>query len=143
MSEHTAKRVEALIRLTESLTALIAAECRAFEARRPQDAAKTLEETTRLANIYRHESARIRADSSLIAGAPMVLRVQLIRATEAFDSVLHRHGRALEAARVVTEGLVRAVANEVVSQRKTGAGYGPGAQATQANASAVTLNRSA
>ena len=143
MSEAAAKRVEGLIRLTESLTALIASECRAFEARRPQDAAKTLEETTRLANIYRHESARVRADGSLIAGAPMAMRVQLIRVTEAFDSVLHRHGRALEAARTVTEGLVRAVAHEVVVQRKTGAGYGPGAQAVSANASAITLNRSA
>lgn len=143
MTEAATKRVESLIQLTEALTALIATECRAFESRRPQDAARTLEETSRLANIYRHESARIRADRSLIAGAPVALRTQLIRVTEAFDAVLARHGRALEAAKTVTEGLVRAVANEVVSQRKTGAGYGPGAQAVSASASAVTLNKRA
>jgi len=143
MSDAATTRVQNLIHLTESLTALIAAECRAFEARRPQDAARTLEETTRLANIYRHESAKIRADRSLISPAPLALRTELIRVTEAFDAVLARHGRALEAAKTVTEGLVRAVANEVVAQRKTGAGYGPGAQAVSASASAITLNRSA
>jgi phosphoserine phosphatase len=143
MSEAATRRVEQLIQLTQSLTALIAAECRAFEARRPQDAARTLEETTRLANIYRHESARIRVDRSLIAGAPAALRNELIRATEAFDAVLARHGRAIDAARTVTEGLVRAVANEVVAQRKTGAGYGPGATAVAASATAITLNKRA
>lgn len=143
MSEAATKRVENLIQLTESLTALISIECRAFEARRPQDAARTLEETSRLANIYRHESLKIRGDKSLIEGAPRALRQNLIRATEAFDAVLHRHGRALEAAKVVTEGLVKAVADEVIKQRKTGAGYGPSAHAVAASATAITLNRRA
>ena len=59
-------RVEQLIVLTERLTELIALEAAAFEERRPHDAAKYIDETSRLANIYRHESARVRSD-------PMVL----------------------------------------------------------------------
>ena len=54
-----------------------------------------------------------------------------MRATEAFEAVLARHGRALEAAKTVTEGLVRAIAEEVARSRSAGTGYGPGAQ-TQA-----------
>ena len=44
----------------------------------------------RLANIYRHESARIRGAPDLIAGADIAQRTRLRRATEAFDAVLAR-----------------------------------------------------
>ena len=80
-------RVEQLIVLTERLTELIAHEALAFEERRPQDAALHIEETSKLANVYRHESARVRANPNLVAGAPLVQRTRLIRATEAFDAV--------------------------------------------------------
>ena len=62
-------RVEQMIILTERLTELIALEAQAFEQRRPQDAAEHLVETSRLANIYRHESSRIRANQ-LTMGVP-------------------------------------------------------------------------
>lgn len=138
-------RVEQMIILTERLTELIALEAQAFEQRRPQDAAEHLPETSRLANIYRHESARIRANPKMIADAPLAQRTRLVRATEAFDAVLARQGRALEAAKTVTEGLVRAIADEVASQRSGAGGYGPGATspAPTGAATAITLNRRA
>ena len=119
-----ADRVEQLIILTERLTELVALEAQAFEQQRPQEAMVHIEETSRLANIYRHESARVRAKPAMVAAAPVAQRTRLIRATEAFDSVLARQGRALDAARTVTEGLVKTIANEVAAQRTTGAGYG-------------------
>lgn len=138
------ERVEQLISLTERLTELIALEALAFEERRPQDAAVHLEETSKLANIYRHESARVRANPGLVAAAPLDQRVRLVRATEAFDAVLARQGRALEAAKTVTEGLVRAIANEVAAQRTTGSGYGASARAAPlAPATSITLNKRA
>jgi hypothetical protein len=137
------ERVDQLIILTERLTNLIADQASAFERRRPQEAASQLEETSRLANLYRHESARVRAQPALIEGASLERRVALMRATEGFDAVLARQGRALEAARTVTEGLVKAIAEEVVSQRSSGTGYGPGATSVGGDARAVTLNRSA
>jgi hypothetical protein len=139
-------RVDQLIILTERLTALIALECQAFEARRPQDAALHAEETQRLANIYRHESARVRGDPSMVFGAPAELRQKLVRATEAFDAVLARHGRAIHAAKTITEGLVRAIAEEVASQRERTSSYGAGATlngSSSTAASAITLNRTA
>jgi hypothetical protein len=141
--QDAALRVDQLILLTERLTELIALEAQAFEQRRPQDAARHLDETSRLANLYRHESARVRSDPSLVAAAPREQRLKLIRATEAFDAVLARQGRALEAAKTVSEGLVRAIAEEVASQRNEGAGYGPGAASRTADARAITLNKSA
>jgi hypothetical protein len=136
-------RVEQLIALTERLTERIAAELAAFEARRPQDAAAGQDETHKLANLYRHESMRVKADPSLLAGAPAELRRRLVRATETFDSVLARHSRALEAAKTITEGLVQTIAREVAAARAPAAGYGAGGRATNGDASAVTLNRKA
>jgi hypothetical protein len=139
-----ADRVDQLIMLTERLTALIALEAQAFEQRRPQDAAEHVDETSRLANLYRHESARVRANPAMVADAPLAQRSRLIRATEAFDAVLARQGRALEAAKTVTEGLVRAIAEEVAVQRGERSGYGADALAgRRADATAITLNRRA
>ncbi|MGA0604598.1 flagellar basal body protein [Phenylobacterium sp. VNQ135] len=137
-------RVEQLILLTERLTELMAEQAVAFESRRPQDAAAKLEETSRLANLYRHESARVRAQPDLVSSAPLDLRTRLVRATEAFDAVLARQGRALNAARTVTEGLVKAIADEVANQRGKGVSYGAtGRASTNGTATAITLNRRA
>lgn len=138
-------RVEQLIILTERLTDLIARQSSAFEARRPHEAAQHVEEVAKLANLYRHESARVRANVALVAAATLARRQRLIRATEAFDAVLARQGRAVTAAKTVTEGLVRAIAEEVAVQRPTASGYGPGSQgaAYRQNGTAITLNQRA
>jgi len=146
-AEGPAERVAQLITLTERLSELIAGQAQAFEGHRPQDAAPLVEETSRLANLYRRESAQIRARPDLIAGAPVAERRRLTRATEALDAVLARQSRALNAAKTVTEGLVRAIAEEVAAQRQRTApdGYGPSGQKTgkPADGSAITLNRRA
>ncbi|CAN7243298.1 flagellar basal body protein [Phenylobacterium sp. LjRoot225] len=139
------ERVDQLTILTERLTDVIAKQSLCFEQHRPQDAGLLMEEAGRLANLYRHESMRVRADPGLVIAAPVELRQRLIRATEAFDAVLARHGRAVMAAKFVTEGLVRVIAEEVASQRDQLAGYGPGARTPSSSgaATAITLNRRA
>ncbi|HYD43742.1 MAG TPA: flagellar basal body protein [Phenylobacterium sp.] len=141
MASDATDRVEQLILLTDRLTGLIALEAQAFEARRPHEAAQYLDETQRLANLYRHESARVRREPDMVASAPADQRTRLLRATEAFDAVLARQARALEAAKTVTEGLVKAIAEEVASQRSAGLGYG--GLSTNGAATAITLNQSA
>jgi hypothetical protein len=143
-AEDAAERVEQLILLTERLTGLVADQAKCFEARRPQDAAVYIEETGRLANLYRHESARIRGNPGLISSAERSQRLRLTRATEAFDAVLARQARAVGAMKAVTEGLVRAIAEEVASQRNKGSSYGAGGlQTPTAAATAITLNKRA
>lgn len=141
MAADATDRVEQLILLTDRLTGLIALEAQCFEARRPHEAAQYLDETQRLANLYRHESARVRREPELVSGAPAEQRARLMRATEAFDAVLARQARALEAAKTVTEGLVKAIAEEVAGQRSAGLGYG--GLSTASAATAITLNQSA
>lgn len=144
-AEDAAEHVRQLTTLTDRLTDLVAQQCQCFEQHRPQDAARLTEEAGKLANVYRHESLRVRTDPALVRAAPVELRQRLTQATEAFEAVLARHGRALQAARTVTEGLVRAIANEVASQRAQATGYGPGAHpaAAATAATAITLNRRA
>lgn len=143
MSTTADSNVDQLIVLTQRLTQALAFDADAFEARRPQDAAARMDETARLANLYRHESSRVKADRSFVSGASPDRRQRLARATEIFEATLVRHGRALHGARTVTEGLVKAIAEEIARSRNTGAGYGPGAQATAPQATSVTLNQRA
>ncbi len=138
-----ASRMAQLVTLTDRLTGLIAGQVKAFEARRPQDAALDAAETGRLANLYRHESLRVQTQPELLVGAPPELRDRLIAATRALDAVLARHGRAVEAAKTITEGLVRAIAEEIARQRGAAAGYGPKAVQTASPATSLALNRRA
>ncbi len=145
MDHAPSDRLEAMIVLTDRLTAMIALDAAAFEQRRPQEAAARLEETSRLANLYRHESSRLRQTPAAIAAATPDQKARLVRATEAFDAVLARQGRALQAAKTVTDGLVRAIAEEVAGQRTANGGYSAGGVTTAPSgaSTAITLNKRA
>ncbi|MBN8529015.1 MAG: flagellar basal-body protein FlbY [Caulobacterales bacterium] len=136
-------RVRQLTRLTEDLTDRLINETRAFEARRPQDVAASLAETQEMANVYRRESAQLKANPALLAPAPTADRMALIAATQAFEAVLARHARAVEAARIVSEGLVKAIAQEVAAARPPASAYGATGRAASGDSRAVTLNRTA
>lgn len=136
-------RVEQLILLTERLTARLAAELACFEARRPHDAAASIAETGRLAEIYRRESARVRTDPSLIESAPLDRRRRLAEATRAFDAMVKRHVAAVNAAKTITEGLVRTIAGVVADSRGSPSAYGPKAGVVRSDARAIALNRKA
>lgn len=136
-------RVRQLTDLTTRLTARLVEESKAFESRRPQDAADTLAETQQLANVYRRESAQVKADPSVLSAAPAADRMALVKATEAFEAVLSRHARSVEAARIVSEGLVRTIVAEVASQRGSPSAYGASGQANAGDGRAVAFNRTA
>ena len=52
---------------------------------------------------------------------------------------LARNGDAVEALKTLTEGLVKAIADEAARQQQTAAGYGPGAKS--AGVSALAYNQ--
>ena len=140
---NAAARVRQLTDLTQSLTQRLTAELTAFEARRPQDAMASLAQTQELANVYRRESAQVKANPSILSAAPPTDRMALIKATEAFEAVLGRHARAVEAARIISEGLVRAIAAEVTEARGSPSGYGASGRASAGDGRAVAFNRTA
>jgi len=136
-------RVRQLTDLTVRLTARLSEESRVFESHRPQDAAAALAGTQDLANTYRRESAQLKADPRAIVAASVADKTALIRATEAFEAVLSRHARAVEAARIVSEGLVRTIAAEVSGQRGSPSAYGASGKANAGDGRAVAFNRQA
>lgn len=129
--------------LTDRLTARLEAETDAFASRRPQDVTASLAETQELANLYRRESAQLKSNPGLLSAAPASERMGLIKATETFEAVLAIHARTVEAARTISEGLVRAIAQEVAGARAMGTGYGASGRAAAGDGRAVTLNRTA
>jgi hypothetical protein len=136
-------RARQVLDLTRRLTARLESETQAFQARRPQDVALTLAETQDLANAYRRESAQVKADPGVLAAAPFAARQALIEATRTFEDILAIHARAVEAARTVSEGLVRTIAAEVAGQRGSPSAYGASGRANAGDGRAVAFNRTA
>ena len=136
-------RVRQLLDLTQRLTERLMVETRAFEDSRPQDIVAGLTETQDMANVYRRDSSHVKANPSLLKDAPLEDRKALLEATETFNTVLANHAQAVEAARTISEGLVRAIAHEVPAARTPASAYSADGRAAQGDGRAVALNRMA
>jgi len=119
-------RADQLLLLTERLAALVAEETRRIEAREPPLAGADADEKNRLANAYRLELARLKQEPSLLSGAPEAVLTQLRRRTVELQDALSAHELSLNAVKLIAEGLVEAMAQELVRQRGGGAVYGAG-----------------
>ena len=140
-----ADRAQALLRLTQRLTDLIREETRLFKDRRPQDALALQDEKSKLANIYRTEVSRARQEPTRFAGAPAAIKAALRDATTAFHDALSENGHVVNALKQVTEGVVKAIADEAARQRSAGPGHSPSANAQSPKPSgfALAVNRTA
>jgi hypothetical protein len=144
IAENPQDRAEQLVLITRRLTALLAEETRRIGAREPPLDGAEADEKNRLANAYRLELARIKDDRRLIEGAPATVLSELRQSTLALHEKLAAHEIALNAVKVVAEGLVQAMAEEVARQRAAGAGYGAsGAPSSAAGPTPTVLDRNA
>tara|TARA_R110002096_G_scaffold33234_3_gene96133 strand:+ start:848 stop:1300 length:453 start_codon:yes stop_codon:yes gene_type:complete len=135
-----------LIRLTDRLTGLLERETALFDARNPLESESFQGEKSRLATLYRREIAAIKADPSRLEGATEASKAALRDATERFTIALTANGTAVDALRILTEGVVKAVADEAANRRDTLSGYGPGATSSArkgTGAPSIAINRSA
>jgi hypothetical protein len=137
-------RAEQLLLLSERLSALIAEDTARIEARQPLLEGARAEEKNRLVNAYRLELTRIKQDPALIEAAPPALLARLREITITLRDALAAHDTALSAVKLISEGLVQAMAEEVVRQRGDRASYGAkGALTAPQGPSAAILDRSA
>jgi len=145
IADDAADRVGQIQLLTERLSAIVETETAALAAGKPASPqTSSAAELHRLANAYRLEMARIKDDPSLVSGAPRADRERLQAATYALQVRLDAYATALGAAREVTEGLVRAMAEEVQRVRRGPAGYGAqGGYVDPAGGGAIALDRRA
>jgi hypothetical protein len=144
VADHPADRAAQLTLATERLTALIEAETAKMEARLPLSGGAEAEEKNRLANTYRLELARVKQDPELIRAAPAAALDILKQRTLILHEALARHEAALNAVKVVSEGLVQAMAEEVVRQRNNATNYSAkGALRTPSAARSAVMDRRA
>ncbi|WKL56848.1 flagellar basal-body protein FlbY [Asticcacaulis sp. ZE23SCel15] len=127
-ANNASDRARQIFSLTERLGERLAFETRALEAHRPQDIHAGIEETRQLSNLYRMETARLKADPTLLSGLNDTTKSQLRTATESFMEIAKRHSIAVEAARTVTEGILHTIATDISERKSQGASYGPGAR---------------
>jgi len=144
IADNPEHRAEQLLLMTERLADLAASDTRRIQARQALFEGGEIGEKNRLANAYRLELARIKQDHALIQDAPPALLERLRRSTVALHETLATHELALNAVKVVSEGLVHAMAEEVVRQRGDGANYSAqGALDTRSGPSPTVLDRNA
>lgn len=144
IAEDAADRAAQLLVLTQRLIAIAQDEKQRIEARQPLSGGAQAEEKNRLANAYRLELARIHQDPALIVGAPEHLLAELRRSTALLHETMAAHNEALGAIKLVTEGLVHAMAEEVARQRGAGARYSAnGGINTPTGAGPTLLDRNA
>ena len=123
VADHANDRAEQLIALTERLGVLVARETDRIRARLPLLEGAEAEEKHRLANAYRLELARLQQEPALIKAARQPLLDALKKRTAALNEALARHDAALNAVKLVSEGLVQAMAEEIARQRSRSDNY--------------------
>ena len=144
IADNSRDRAEQLLLATERLTALISEETRLIDARLPPLDGAAAEEKHRLANAYRLELARIKQEPALLESAPPEILAQLRQRTETLHQTLAGHEIALNAVKLISEGLVQAMAEEAARQRGGACSYGAdGAIGTPAGPAPTILDRSA
>lgn len=117
-------RADQLIAMTRRLAALILDEIEAVRTRTLDAGTSDWDEKERLVHAWRLEVSRVKADPALLAGMSEDRKGQMRDAAKALEDGLEEHARALNAMKVVTEGLVRSIAAEIASVRSAPAAYG-------------------
>jgi hypothetical protein len=144
LADDAKDRAEQLVLVTERLTVLVAEDTRRIEARLPPLDGAEGDEKARLANTYRLELARIKHDRSLVEGAPPQILERLRHTTVVLHETLAAHELALGAIKLVSEGLVHAMAEEVSRQRSGEANYAQtGGLAAPVSPTPTVIDRSA
>lgn len=144
LSAHTpSDRARQLLALTARLADRLLRDTAVLEAHRPQDLHADVQETQQLSNLYRLESARIKADPSLLSGLTPDEKKDLREATIVFQERLHRYEHAVIAAKTVTEGIIAAVAEDLSRLRNQAATYGARGRTADIGPQSMNFVRSA
>ena len=108
-------RVDRLIILAERLIAALEADITALKSGKPKDMQTQDPEVQRLTALYSREAAQLTPAQAKLVPRDSVLR--LTETTRRFRDSLARHTRILTRVRNASEGMIRAVAEEVERRR--------------------------
>jgi len=143
MSDAATAQALTLLDMTRRLIA-DAEEAASHLARREVMPADRFEAQTQLANRYRIEMTRVKAEPASLRGADQRVLEDLLAAGAQLRTLLDRRQRELAALKTISEGLAEAMAQEAARQMAPPTAYGQGgALRAGANAPAVAVNRQA
>ncbi len=117
------QKIELLIAMAERLILAIEDDIAALQAGRPKEMRTLDPEIQRLTLTYSREAANL--DPQRAKSAPVELRRKFVTVTGKFREVLALHARLLTRMRRASEGIVKAVADEVERVRAPLRTYGP------------------
>jgi len=116
-------RIERIVAMAERLIAALSADIAALEQGRPREMKSLDPEIQKLTAAYGREAAAL--NKAAIEAAPAEARARLVAATKRFQEVLSLHTRVLARIRNASEGLIKAVAEEVDRRISRARPYAP------------------
>jgi AraC-like DNA-binding protein len=105
------ERIERLVKLAERLIEAIQADIAALKEGKPQDMRTTDPEIQKLSLLYSREAQGLTADDA--KKAPPTLRSRFAETTGKFREMLELHARMIMRVRNASEGMIKAIADEV------------------------------
>lgn len=133
-----AQKIETLITMAERLTAAFEADIAALQAGRPNEMPSLDPEIQKLSLTYTREVSSL--DPARAKMAPPELRKRLVGATGRFRDALKLHNRLLTRVRNTTEGLIKAIADEVDRARARQTTYAPQSARQRPSNGAIVFN---
>ncbi len=128
------ERIERLVKLAERLIEAVEADIAALKAGKPLEMRTTQPEIQKLSALYGREAQGLTAEAAKQAPAP--LRSRFAETTKRFRELLNLHARMIARVRNASEGMIKAIAEEVDRRAaptrnysRAGATYGKPAQA--------------
>lgn len=132
-------RIERLIAMAERLTVMLERDIAALKAGKPQELSVSDPEFQRLTVTYGREAQGF--DLRIAQNARAELRARFLAITAKFREMLQLHGRLLTRMMNASEGMVRAIAQEVERVNAPTRTYGPRPGSAPVSSGAMVFNR--
>jgi hypothetical protein len=131
-------RIERLIGMAERLVAALESDIEALKSGRPHSLRTADPEIQLLTANYGREAQGF--DIRIAQAAPAPLRSRFVSVTARFRDVLQLHGRLLTRVKNASEGMVKAIADEVNRMNAPARTYGPRLGVTPQSSGAMIYN---
>ena len=132
-------RIERLIALAERLIAALESDIAELKKGRTATLKTNDPEVQKLTALYGREAQNF--DPRIAQSAPPTLRQRFLAVTAKFREVLQMHARMIARVKNASEGIIRAIANEVERTNAPMRTYGPRPGAAPKSSGAMLFNK--
>jgi len=142
--DNTNNPVVTLASLMRRLSDVISAENEHIRAHRPAEARKLHEEKGKLSAAYTREMELVRKNGGITAFGNADQLRDLKRQTQTFSRLVDDHRKLVERSRAITEGMIKAISEEVSRRNRPAQTYGKNAlppRKTVERPTSLTLNQ--